>query len=65
MSKDEADTRLWMPAGTEIKTHQTQLKCASYLQPFFFMMFPRTTSALQRGEMAWLKMGKSYNDKNV
>lgn len=41
--------RLGKPAGTEIKTHQTELKCASYLHPFFFMMFPSTTSALQTG----------------
>lgn len=66
MCKDD-DTRWGRPAGTEIKTHQTELKCASYLHPFFFMMFPSTTSALQKekGRKAWLKRDKPDNEMRV
>lgn len=59
MCEDEDDIRLGRPAGTEIKTCQSKSKCVSYLHPFFFMMFPSTTSALQggRGEKAGLNRG--------
>lgn len=47
MCEEEDDIRLGWPAGTEIKTCQSKSKCVLYLHPFFFMMFPSTTSALR------------------
>lgn len=61
MCKGGDDTRLERPTGTEIKTLQTQFKCASYLHPFFFMMFPSTTSALQR---RWREKARLNKDKS-
>lgn len=65
MCEDRDDTRLEALAGTEIKNWQTQLKCASYLHPFFFMMFPSTTSALQSRRRETASLDKSFYDQSI